>query len=142
MVSNQNSYLKEVRESQKVFSALVNAMEKSHKAVVAAIEERQKEEESRVETMVKELEEEIQELRKETTECDTQISVNGDQSDDSKQVTVVSTVRLSMTDPWSAADYTMIVVEQWHGEMSFFMSHRALFPPCVPLRWRIGPRLL
>ncbi|KAL3986974.1 cystatin-A/B [Sarotherodon galilaeus] len=79
----KNSYLREVRESQKIFSALVNAMEKSHKAVVAAIEERQREEESRVETLVKEIEQEIEELRKETTEPDPQIS--GDQSDDVKR---------------------------------------------------------
>uniref|UniRef100_A0A3Q2UZR4 Bloodthirsty-related gene family, member 2 n=1 Tax=Haplochromis burtoni TaxID=8153 RepID=A0A3Q2UZR4_HAPBU len=79
----KNSYLREVRESQKIFSALVNAMEKSHKAVVAAIEERQREEESRVETLVKEIEQEIEELRKETKEPDPQIS--GDQSDDLKR---------------------------------------------------------
>lgn len=88
MVSNQNSYLKEVRESQKVFSALVNAMEKSHKAVVAAIEERQKEEEKKVETLVNELQQEIQELRN-VSECDPQIPVIGEQSDDAKQVLVV-----------------------------------------------------
>uniref|UniRef100_A0A3P9C0N8 Bloodthirsty-related gene family, member 2 n=1 Tax=Maylandia zebra TaxID=106582 RepID=A0A3P9C0N8_9CICH len=79
----KNSYLREVRESQKIFSALVNAMEKSHKAVVAAIEERQREEESKVETLVKEIEQEIEELRKETKEPDPQIS--GDQSDDLKR---------------------------------------------------------
>lgn len=90
MMSNQSSYLREVRESQKVFSALVNAMEKSHKAVVAAVEARQGEEQRRVETLVEELEKEIQELRKETAEPDPQIPVNGDQSDDTKQVTVVS----------------------------------------------------
>lgn len=90
-MSNQNSYLREVRESQKVFSALVNAMEKSHKAVVAAIEERQEEEERRVETLVEKLEQEIQDLRRETTESDPQIPVNSDQSDGTKQVTVVST---------------------------------------------------
>lgn len=84
----KNSYLREVRESQKVFSALVNAMEKSHKAVIAAIEDRQREEERRVETLVGELKQEIQELRKETTEPDPQIPVNSDQNDDTKQVTV------------------------------------------------------
>lgn len=89
MVSNQNSYLKEVRQSQKVFSVLVSAMEKSHKAVVAAVEERQKEEEKRVETLVNELHQEIQELRN-VSECDPQIPVNGEQSDDAKQVIVVS----------------------------------------------------
>lgn len=89
MMSNQNSYLREVRESQKVFSVLVQAMEKSHKAVVDSIEERQREEGKKVETLVKEIEQEIQELRKETAEPDPQIPVNGD--DETKQVTAVST---------------------------------------------------
>lgn len=89
--SEQSSYLREVRESQKVFSSLVNAMEKSHKAVVAAIEERQREEERRLEALMEELDQEIQALRKETTEPDPQIHVNSDQSEDLKQVTVVST---------------------------------------------------
>lgn len=86
LVSNQNSYLREVRESQKVFSALVNAMEKSHKAVIAAIEERQRDEEKRVETLVTELQQEIQELRKGATEIDPQDPVNGDQNDDTMPV--------------------------------------------------------
>lgn len=90
-MSNQNSYLREVRESQKVFSALVNAMEKSHKAVIAAIEARQAKEERRVETLVEELKQEIEELKKEITESDPQIPVNSDQSDDTKENTVVST---------------------------------------------------
>lgn len=85
MYSNQNSYLREVRESQKIFSALVNAMEKSHKAVVAAIEERQREEEKRVETLVTELQQEIQELRKGAGESDLHDPVSGDQSDYTKQ---------------------------------------------------------
>lgn len=89
MVSNQNSYLREVRESQKIFSALVNAMEKSHKAVIAAIEERQREEEERVETLVTELQQEIQELRKGTAESDPHGPVSGDQSDDTTQVAEV-----------------------------------------------------
>lgn len=83
----QSSYLREVRESQKVFSALVNAMEKSHKAVVAAIEERQREEETRVETLVKELEQEIRDLRKEAEDIVDQVP-DTDQSD-TKQVTQV-----------------------------------------------------
>ncbi|XP_070297736.1 uncharacterized protein [Salvelinus sp. IW2-2015] len=57
------SCVREVRESQKVFSALVSSMEKSHKAVVTAIEERQGKEERIVEKLVKELEQEIQQLR-------------------------------------------------------------------------------
>ncbi|XP_071329103.1 bloodthirsty-related gene family, member 2 [Trachinotus anak] len=99
----KSSYLREVRESQKVFSALVNAMEKSHKAVIAAIEERERDEEKRVEMLVKELEQEIQELRKETAEYDPQIPGTGDQSDDAKQVTlnIISTSSLSDLKDWS-----------------------------------------
>ncbi|XP_075936240.1 bloodthirsty-related gene family, member 2 [Anarhichas minor] len=74
----KNSYLREVRESQKVFSALVHAMEKNHKAVVDAIEGRQREEEKKVETLVKEIEQEIQELRKENTEPDPLIPEKND----------------------------------------------------------------
>lgn len=61
--SNQSSYLREVRESQKVFSALVQSMERSHKALVASMEEQQREEEKRVETLVRELQEEVELLR-------------------------------------------------------------------------------
>lgn len=89
MLSYQNSYLREARESQKVFSALVNAMEKTHKAVVAAIEERQREEEKRVKALLEELEHEVQELRKGTTECE--VPVNSDESGETKQMAVVST---------------------------------------------------
>lgn len=64
-------------------------MEKSHKAVIAAIEEKQKDEEKRVETLVTDLQQEIQELRKGTTESDPQGPVNGDQNDDTKQVSEV-----------------------------------------------------
>ncbi|XP_037649084.1 bloodthirsty-related gene family, member 2 [Sebastes umbrosus] len=96
----KNSYLREVRESQKVFSVLVQAMEKSHKAVVDSIEERQREEGKKVETLVKEIEQEIQELRKETAEPDPQIPVNGD--DETKQVTaIVPTVCPSKMKDWS-----------------------------------------
>nr|XP_020465867.1 E3 ubiquitin-protein ligase TRIM39-like isoform X2 [Monopterus albus] len=94
----KSSYLREVRESQKVFSALVIAMEKSHKVVVTAIEERQREEETRVDTLVKELEREIQELRNETSEADPQLT-NSDQSDDSKQVTLDWSKVTIETDP-------------------------------------------
>ncbi|XP_072224179.1 bloodthirsty-related gene family, member 2 [Leuresthes tenuis] len=87
----KSSYLREVRESQKVFSALVSAMEKSHKAVVAVIEEKQKEEETRVETLVKEIKQEIQELRKESSESDPQVS--GDQSDNPKQFVLPSEMK-------------------------------------------------
>lgn len=84
----KNSYLREVRESQKVFSALVSAMEKSHKAVITAIEDRKKEEEKRVEQLVKELEQEIEELSKDTAENERPPSANDDLSDETKQVTV------------------------------------------------------
>ncbi|XP_070704251.1 bloodthirsty-related gene family, member 2 [Pempheris klunzingeri] len=99
----KSSYFREVRESHKVFSALVNAMEKSHKAVIAAIEERQREEERRVETLVEELEQEIQELRSDSAESDPQIPVSSHQSDDTKQVTVsiVSTMCPSEMKDWS-----------------------------------------
>ncbi|XP_038558296.1 bloodthirsty-related gene family, member 2 isoform X2 [Micropterus salmoides] len=96
----KNSYLREVRESQKVFSALVNDMEKSHKAVVAAIEERQREEEKKVEKMLGELKQEILELRKETAEFDPKIPVN---SEDTKHTTMnsVSTKCPSEMKEWS-----------------------------------------
>ncbi|XP_026203883.1 bloodthirsty-related gene family, member 2 [Anabas testudineus] len=99
----KNFYLKEVRESQKVFSALVLAMEKNHKAVITAIEERQRVEEKRVETLVKELKQEIHELRKEITESDPQIPANADQSDDTKQVdlSAVSNICPSEMKDWS-----------------------------------------
>lgn len=87
-LSTQSSYLREVRESQKVFSALVHAMEKSHKAVVVAIEEKQKQEEKRVDALVQEIEDEIQNLRRQRAEPDPQVS---DQSEDLKDITTVST---------------------------------------------------
>lgn len=87
ILSNQNSCLREVRESHKVFSALVSSIEKSHKAVVAEIEERQSEEEKRVETLVKELEEEIKELRNEKPEPKSQQS--DEQCDDKEYVPLV-----------------------------------------------------
>ncbi|KAL0993553.1 hypothetical protein UPYG_G00109640 [Umbra pygmaea] len=59
----KKSSLREVRESQKMFSTLVNSIENSHKVVVAAIEERRLEAEKRIENKVKLLEQEIQELR-------------------------------------------------------------------------------
>lgn len=92
MTFHQNSYLREVRESQKVFSTLVQAMEKNHKAVVDAIEERKREEEKRVERLVKEIEKEIQELRKESTEPDPHIPVKSDPDDETNQVPVVITL--------------------------------------------------
>ncbi|XP_041673044.1 bloodthirsty-related gene family, member 2 [Cheilinus undulatus] len=104
----KNSYLREVRESQKVFSALVNAMEKSHKAVVSAIEGKQKEEERRVETLVEELKQEIQELRKETPESDPQIPANSDQSEDIKKVTVSIVSNLC---PSEMKDWSKVTIE-------------------------------
>ncbi|KAM8724219.1 bloodthirsty-related gene family, member 2 [Acanthopagrus schlegelii] len=104
----KSSYLREVRESQKVFSTLVNAMEKSHKAVVAAIEERQRAEEKRLEALMEELDQEIQALRKETTESDPQIHVNSDQTDDMKQVTVDI---VSTTCPSEMKDWSKVTIE-------------------------------
>lgn len=74
-----------MRESQKVFSALVNAMEKSHKAVVAAIEERQKQEETRMKTLLEELEHEVRELRKGAAEPGSAVLVPIDQSEDMEE---------------------------------------------------------
>ncbi|XP_068192314.1 bloodthirsty-related gene family, member 2 [Antennarius striatus] len=101
--AQKSSYLNEVRESQKVFSSLVNAMEKSHKEVVSAIEERKKEEERRVEALVEEIEQEIQELRKETAEPDPQTPLNDDHSEDTKQlsVKVVPAMKPSDMKDWS-----------------------------------------
>ncbi|XP_069559048.1 bloodthirsty-related gene family, member 2 [Brachyistius frenatus] len=95
----KTSYLREVRESQKVFSVLVNTMEKNHKAVVAAIEEKQKEEEQKVETLVKEIEQEVRELKRDTNDPDPQMS---DESDDSKQVA---------TSPYEMKDWSKVTIE-------------------------------
>lgn len=78
-----------MRESQKVFSALVNAMEKSHKAVVSAIEKRQKEEETRMKTLLEELKDEVQELRKVAAEPGSAVLVPIDQSEDTEEVVEV-----------------------------------------------------
>lgn len=85
----KSSFLREVRESQKTFSALVNAMEKSHKAVVAAVEARQKEEERKVEMLVTEIEQEIQELKKQAIEADPPIAENISQNDDTKKISLM-----------------------------------------------------
>ncbi|XP_014855910.1 PREDICTED: E3 ubiquitin-protein ligase TRIM39-like isoform X2 [Poecilia mexicana] len=79
----KSSYLREVRESQKVFSALVCAMEETHKAVVSAIEDKQKEQEQRVQTLIKDIKEEIEQLRNHMNQPDPQAF---DQNDDMKQV--------------------------------------------------------
>lgn len=89
MTPNQSSYLREVRESQKVFSALVSTMEKTHKAVVSAIEEKQREEERRVENLVKELKLEIEQLKVHTDEAE---PPSPDQSDDTTQFIAVSII--------------------------------------------------
>ncbi|XP_077415835.1 bloodthirsty-related gene family, member 2 isoform X2 [Vanacampus margaritifer] len=105
----KSSYLREVRESQKVFSALVHAMEKSHKEVVAAIEERQKEEQKKVETLVKELEQEIRELTKETAESDSLVpEKNCDQQDELKED---STNVVPPGPPFQFKDWSMITIE-------------------------------
>uniref|UniRef100_A0A3P9J9X0 Bloodthirsty-related gene family, member 2 n=1 Tax=Oryzias latipes TaxID=8090 RepID=A0A3P9J9X0_ORYLA len=87
----KSSYLREVRESQKIFSTLVNAMEKTHRAVVAGIEEKQKEEEKRVEALIKEIQQEITELKQETSQTDLRIFAS--QSDDMKHVAVTSEMK-------------------------------------------------
>ncbi|XP_077475874.1 bloodthirsty-related gene family, member 2 [Stigmatopora argus] len=84
----KSSHLREVRDSQKVFSALVHAMEKSHKALVVAIEERQKEEQKKGETLLKELEQEIQELKKETAQPDSLVPEKNSHQDESKEESV------------------------------------------------------
>ncbi|XP_040047199.2 bloodthirsty-related gene family, member 2 [Gasterosteus aculeatus] len=104
----QNSYLREVRESQKVFSTLVQAMEKNHKAVVDAIEERKREEEKRVERLVKEIEKEIQELRKESTEPDPHIPVKSDPDDETNQVPVNI---VPTTCPSDMKDWSKVAIE-------------------------------
>ncbi|XP_056608722.1 bloodthirsty-related gene family, member 2 [Triplophysa dalaica] len=63
----KNSCLREVQESQRVFSSLLSTLEKSHRLVVAAVEQKQREAEKRVDRLVKELEREIQELKNEHT---------------------------------------------------------------------------
>lgn len=95
MIPIQSSYLREVRESQKVFSALVSSMERTHKAVVFAIEEKQREEERRVETLVKELKQEIEQLRMHSEDADPLVP---DQTDDTKQVLAVSTFIQTLED--------------------------------------------
>lgn len=105
----KSSYLREVRESQKTFSALVSAMEKSHKAVVTAIEDRQREEEKRVEKLIKELEQEIQELRKNTTEDEPTPEANDEPSDETEQVTV--TVTQTPVSPPEMKDWSKVTVE-------------------------------
>lgn len=64
---------------------------------MAAIEEKQKKEERRVEALMEELKQEIQELRKWSVDSEPQIPVNSDQSDDTKQVIVVSSLCLMHT---------------------------------------------
>ncbi|XP_068605601.1 bloodthirsty-related gene family, member 2 [Brachionichthys hirsutus] len=99
----KNSFLKEVRESQKVFSALVNAIEKSHKEVVSAIEERKREEEQKAEALVEQLEQEIQQLRTGAADSEPQVPSNSDQGDDAKQVSgkAVPTTNASDMKDWS-----------------------------------------
>ncbi|XP_063077007.1 bloodthirsty-related gene family, member 2 isoform X2 [Engraulis encrasicolus] len=54
---------REVRESHRVFTALVSSMEQSHRLVVEAAEAKEKQAESRVKRLLKELEREIRELK-------------------------------------------------------------------------------
>ncbi|XP_061701352.1 bloodthirsty-related gene family, member 2 [Syngnathoides biaculeatus] len=105
----KSSYHRAMRESQKVFSALVHAMEKSHKAVVAAIEERRKEEQQKVETLVKELEQEIRELTKETAEPDSLVSEKN--SDQLHDVTKDSTNSVRPGRPVQLKDWSAVTIE-------------------------------
>uniref|UniRef100_A0A3B4A002 Uncharacterized protein n=1 Tax=Periophthalmus magnuspinnatus TaxID=409849 RepID=A0A3B4A002_9GOBI len=100
-----NSFLREVRESQKTFSALVSAMEKSHKAVVTAIENRQREEEKRVDKLIKELEQEIKELTKDTSETEP-TSVNEEPSDELEQSSL-----MHILCPPEMKDWSRVTVE-------------------------------
>ncbi|KAM4535257.1 bloodthirsty-related gene family, member 2 isoform 1-T1 [Fundulus diaphanus] len=86
----RSSYLREVRESQKVFTALICSMEKAHKAVVSAIEDKQKEEEQRVQTQIKDIKAEIEQLRNHMSQSDPQVSY---QSEDMKQVVLPSEMK-------------------------------------------------
>ncbi|XP_061829463.2 bloodthirsty-related gene family, member 2 isoform X1 [Nerophis lumbriciformis] len=81
----KSSYLREVRESQKVFSAMVSAMEKNHKALVLAIEQCQREEQKKVDTLVTELEQEIRELKKEMADPISDPSVSKETSDQQEE---------------------------------------------------------
>ncbi|XP_029945824.1 bloodthirsty-related gene family, member 2 [Salarias fasciatus] len=95
----KSSYLREVRESQKTFSALVNAMEKAHKGIVAEIEARQRAEEKKVELLVKEIEQEIQELRNEGVQPEASVSENI--SDETKKASLPAQMR----------DWTSVTIE-------------------------------
>ncbi|XP_026882587.2 bloodthirsty-related gene family, member 2 [Electrophorus electricus] len=59
----KSSCLREVQESQRVFSALLSSLEEAHKDMVAAVEQKQKEAEKRVDRLVDALEKEIIELK-------------------------------------------------------------------------------
>ncbi|CAL8273810.1 unnamed protein product [Lota lota] len=101
----KTSCLREVRESQKVFSALVHSMEKSHKWVVAAIEDRQHEEERKVEMLVHDLEQEIrqlrsQEQRKEANKYGSQI-LRSSENDDPEPVCASSAICPTDMKDWS-----------------------------------------
>ncbi|XP_051988014.1 bloodthirsty-related gene family, member 2 [Xyrauchen texanus] len=64
----KNTCLKEVQESQRVFSSLLSTLEQSHKLVVDAVEQKQREAEKRVDRLVKSLEKEILDLKSEHTQ--------------------------------------------------------------------------
>ncbi|XP_047214956.1 E3 ubiquitin-protein ligase TRIM39-like [Girardinichthys multiradiatus] len=85
----KSSYLREVRESQTIFSALVCAMEKTHKAVVSAIEDKQKKEEQRVQMLIKDIMKEIEQLKNHMNQPDPQV----DESDKLKQVVLPSEMK-------------------------------------------------
>lgn len=60
---HQSSCLREVRESRRVFSALLSSVDAAHKAVVTSVEEKQREAEKRVDRLVGDLEKEILQLK-------------------------------------------------------------------------------
>ncbi|XP_076866165.1 bloodthirsty-related gene family, member 2 [Brachyhypopomus gauderio] len=59
----KSTCIREVQESQRVFSILLSSLEEAHKDLVASVEEKQKEAERRVDRLVDSLEKEILELK-------------------------------------------------------------------------------
>lgn len=129
----KSSYLREVRESQKTFSALVSAMEKSHKAVVTAIEGRQREEEKRVEKLIKELEQEIQDLRKDPADDEPIPEANEGPSDEAEQVPV-SVTQIPACPP-EMKDWSRVTVE---ADPCIGVTRRALSEMVVKIKAEVN----
>ena len=129
---NQNSCLREVRESQRAFSALVSFMEKSHKAVVTSIEERQTEEEKRVETMVEDLEREIEELMNKSTE---QKCPDADEPcEDKKSGTLVSIWKtMHKQFYWDVCRHILMTEETRNCFLPMCLCFRTTLPPSAAL---------